>query len=43
MWIYFFAIIFYFASWSGESEIVPGQRGLNKKKDKDITNLFRKI
>ena len=35
--------MFQFASCMGQSEIIPGQTGLNKKdKDKDITNFISK-
>ena len=34
----FFNISFQFAPCMGQSEIIPGQTGLNKK-DKDITNF----
>ena len=33
----FFKIIFQFVPCMGQSEILPGQTGLNKK-DKDVTN-----
>ena len=33
----FFKIVFQFAPCMGQSKIIPGQTGLNKK-DKDITN-----
>ena len=36
----FFKIRFQFAPCMGQSEIIPGQNGLNKKKDKDITNFI---
>ena len=35
----FFKIIFQFAPCMGQSEIIPGQTGLDKK-DKDITNFI---
>ena len=35
----FFKIRFQFAPCMGQSEIIPGQTGLNKK-DKDITNFI---
>ena len=37
--IIFFKIRFQFAPCMGQSEIIPGQTGLNKK-DKDITNFM---
>ena len=35
----FFKVDFQFAPCMGQSEIIPGQTGLNKK-DKDITNCI---
>ena len=36
----FFKIIYQSAPCMGRSEIIPGQTGLNKKKDKDLTNFI---
>ena len=36
----FFKIIFQFVPCMGQSEIIPGQTGLNKKRYKDITHFI---